>query len=70
MTAGTFNQGTLDFTAGWLTQTDIPAELLMAMKKLIGDFAGFRESALVGQVAAVPQSYDALIAAWILPGGA
>lgn len=65
-----FQPGTLELTAGWTASGDIPAELLMAMKKLIGDFAGFRESALVGQVAAVPQSYDALIAAWILPGGA
>jgi uncharacterized phiE125 gp8 family phage protein len=65
-----FQPGTLELTAGWTAQADIPAELLMAMKKLIGDFAGFRESALVGQVAAVPQSYDDLIAAWVLPGGA
>jgi uncharacterized phiE125 gp8 family phage protein len=64
-----FQPGTLDFTAGWTQDTDIPAELLMAMKKLIGDFAGFRESALIGQVAGAPQSYDALIAAWVLPGG-
>jgi uncharacterized phiE125 gp8 family phage protein len=65
-----FQPGTLELTAGWTQDADIPAELLMAMKKLIGDFAGFRESALMGQVAPVPQSYDALIAAWILPGGA
>ena len=65
-----FQPGTLELTAGWTQDADIPAELLMAMKKLIGDFAGFRESALIGQVAGAPESYDALIAAWVLPGGA
>ena len=63
-----FQPGTLELTAGWVLPADIPAELLMAMKKLIGDFAGFRESALVAQLATAPQNYDALIAAWVLPG--
>lgn len=63
-----FNPGTLEFVAGWTKPKDIPADLLMALLKLVGDFAGFRESGLVGSVGSAPQSYDALIAPWILPG--
>lgn len=64
-----FHPGTLEFVAGWSQVDDIPADLIMAMLKLIGDFAGFRESSIAGQsMAPVPQSYDELIAPWILPG--
>lgn len=62
-----FHPGTLELVAGWTRVEDIPAELLMAILKLVGDFAGFRESAIAGQVAAVPQTYDELIAPWVLP---
>lgn len=62
-----FHPGTLELTAGFASVNDIPADLLMALLKLVGDFAGFRESSLLGQVAGAPQSYDELIAPWVLP---
>jgi uncharacterized phiE125 gp8 family phage protein len=62
-----FHPGTLEFVAGWPTPNDVPNEIVMAILKLIGDFAGFRESKLVGQLGTAPQTYDELIAPWVLP---
>lgn len=63
-----FNPGTLTLTAGWADVADVPTDLLMAQLKLIGDFAGFRESRLIGQLGDAPMAYDDLIAPWVLPG--
>lgn len=65
-----FNPGTLEVLAGWETRAAIPRPLILAMKKLIGDFANFRESSIAFaglQVQAVPMSYDDLIASWVMP---
>lgn len=62
-----FHPGTLEFVAGWPTPNDVPADLVMAILKLVGDFAGFRESKLIGQLGNAPQTYEELIAPWVLP---
>ena len=63
--------GTLTVRAGFANAAAIPGDLLMAMKKLIGDFATFRESAMAipGQVVqSTPFGYADLIGPWVLPG--
>jgi uncharacterized phiE125 gp8 family phage protein len=62
-----FHPGTLTLTAGWAAIADIPTDLVMALLKLTGDFAGFRESMLLGQMSDAPMRYDDLIAPWVLP---
>lgn len=69
-TARKFNPGTLEVMAGWETRNEIPRPLVLAVKKLIGDYANFRESSIAFaglQVQPVPQSYADLIAPWVLP---
>jgi uncharacterized phiE125 gp8 family phage protein len=62
-----FDPGRLELTAGWENPDDIPRDLIQALKKLIGDFAGFRESRVGVSLEASPKSYDELIAPWVLP---
>lgn len=65
-----FQPGTLDVTAGFTSLEAVPAPLIAAIKKKIGDLANFRESAIAFaglQVQPVPSSYEDLIAPWVLP---
>lgn len=65
-----FNPGTLEVIAGYATRNEMPRPLVLAMKKLIGDYANFRESSIAFaglQVQPVPRSYEDLIAPWVMP---
>lgn len=65
-----FNPGTLEVVAGWESRSAIPRPLVQAIKKLIGDYANFRESSIAFaglQVQPVPRSYEDLIAPWVMP---
>lgn len=63
--------GTIEVTAGWTHPELIPADLLQAMRLLIGESDLNREHSVSGQgvtVTPVPIGYDQWIAPWVLPG--
>ena len=63
--------GTIEFTAGWTSPSLIPADLIEAMKLLIGEQDMQREHSIAGQgmtIVPVPLGYEQWVAPWVLPG--